>query len=177
MMKASLRCIFTAVSLLTAVFTASLFLTACQNFGAASSASSARSLSPMQVKAAVSDEQERESLPPSDTSFVHPYQYRMDENLKEIYFCIEEFRDGVLTCLAETGGIGDREGNFSVTVGPDGFTFGRNDERYTAHIKILPPGQLSITSWAEDLPSSPITANRLSIRQPYPKPEKSSRSM
>lgn len=69
------------------------------------------------------EDKQQQDISPVDThSTSRVYEYQSDRSMKEIHFFIEEFKDGILTCLAEEGGPAAECGTFSVLFNPDEIT-------------------------------------------------------
>lgn len=68
------------------------------------------------------DQQQQDISPINTHSTIRVYEYQTDRSMKEIHFFIEEFKDGILTCLDEAGGPASECGTFSVLFNPDEIT-------------------------------------------------------
>ena len=88
-----------------------------------------------------------------DHSFSQIYEYKMDENMKEIHFFVEELKDGKLTSLAQGGGAAPSSGSFAILINPDEITMSWEGGKYSCLIDTTSGYTSSLTSHLNQLSS------------------------
>lgn len=127
----------------------SVFLTAC------SAERSSRSLSAMQVRELELSEETKKVTNLLDThASSQIFEYKMDGNMKEIHFFVEEFKDGKLTCLGQAGGPAAESGTFAVLFDPDEITLSWDGGKYSFLLDTSSSYTSTVTSRLTDLSSA-----------------------
>ena len=126
----------------------SFFLTACGEEKANAG------LSAMQLRELALSEEAKQVRELVDThSSSQIFEYRMDENMKELHFFIEELKDGKMTCLAQAGGPAPESGTFAILFDPDEITLSWDGAKYSALIDTTPGYTSSVSSHLTELSS------------------------
>lgn len=128
------------------ILTLSLFpLTACGT-SAWPEASDTAPLSAMQLRplSLSEEDKQKQSVSLDDTQVTsQSYEYQTDRSMIEIHFFIEEFKDGILTCLAEAGGPAPESGTFAVLFDPDEITLSWEGGDFS-HLIDTSPGEIGV---------------------------------